>query len=151
MPFFCLLFTKFIFFSKNGAFSPFLCYNMSVILPGALGYGNCRKVSLGKQKLKEPTNKAEALTVRMKKEITYMTRGTCSRQINVQIEDGIIRSVQFVGGCNGNTKGISALVQGMKAEDVVKRLKGTDCAGRGPSCPDQLAHAIEEAIKDNDR
>ncbi len=82
----------------------------------------------------------------MTKSIVYTTHGTCSRQIQVQIEDGIIQSVQFVGGCNGNTKGISALVRGMKAEEVVKRLKGTDCGGRGTSCPDQLARAIEEAM-----
>ena len=87
----------------------------------------------------------------MTKNIVYTTHGTCSRQIQVQIEDGIIQSVQFVGGCNGNTKGISALVSGMKAEEVVKRLKGTDCGGRGTSCPDQLARAIEEAIKTDDR
>lgn len=87
----------------------------------------------------------------MTKNIVYTTHGTCSRQIQVQIEDGIIQSVQFVGGCNGNTKGISALVRGMKAEEVVKRLKGTDCGGRGTSCPDQLARAIEEAIKTDDR
>ena len=87
----------------------------------------------------------------MTKNIVYTTHGTCSRQIQVQIEDGIIQSVQFVGGCNGNTKGISALVCGMKAEEVVKRLKGTDCGGRGTSCPDQLARAIEEAIKTDDR
>lgn len=86
----------------------------------------------------------------MTKNIVYTTHGTCSRQIQVQIEDGIIQSVQFVGGCNGNTKGISALVRGMKAEEVVKRLKGTDCGGRGTSCPDQLARAIEEAIKTDD-
>ena len=87
----------------------------------------------------------------MTKSIVYTTHGTCSRQIQVQIEDGIIQSVQFVGGCNGNTKGISALVRGMKAEEVVKRLKGADCGGRGTSCPDQLARAIEEAIKTDDR
>lgn len=84
----------------------------------------------------------------MLKNIEYTTRGTCSRQIKVQIEDGIIKSVQFVGGCNGNTKGIASLVVGMKAEDVVTRLKGTDCNGRGTSCPDQLAIAIEQALRD---
>ena len=79
----------------------------------------------------------------MVKNIEYTTRGTCSRQIKVQIEDGIIQSVQFVGGCNG----IAQLVRGMRAEDVVEKLKGTDCGGRGTSCPDQLAKAIEEALK----
>ena len=83
----------------------------------------------------------------MTKTSVYKTQGVCSRQIDITIEDGIIRAVKFTGGCNGNTKGISSLVVGMKAEDVVKRLRGTDCGGRGTSCPDQLARAIEEMMK----
>jgi uncharacterized protein (TIGR03905 family) len=82
----------------------------------------------------------------MTKTIEYATKGTCSRQIKVQLTDGVIDSVQFVGGCNGNTKGIAQLVKGMKAEDVIARVKGTDCRGRGTSCPDQLALALEEAL-----
>lgn len=82
----------------------------------------------------------------MTKTIEYKTKGTCSRQINVQITDGIIDSVEFVGGCNGNTKGIAQLVKGMKAEDIIARVKGTDCRGRGTSCPDQLALALEAAL-----
>lgn len=82
----------------------------------------------------------------MTKNIEYKTKGTCSRQINVQITDGVIDSVEFIGGCNGNTKGIAQLVKGMKAEDVITRVKGTDCRGRGTSCPDQLALALEEAL-----
>ena len=82
----------------------------------------------------------------MTKNIEYKTKGTCSRQINVQITDGIIDSVEFVGGCNGNTKGIAQLVKGMKAEDIIARVKGTDCRGRGTSCPDQLALALEAAL-----
>jgi uncharacterized protein (TIGR03905 family) len=82
----------------------------------------------------------------MTKNIEYKTKGTCSRQINVQITDGVIDSVEFIGGCNGNTKGIAQLVKGMKAEDVIARVKGTDCRGRGTSCPDQLALALEEAL-----
>ena len=62
----------------------------------------------------------------MTKNIEYKTKGTCSRQINVQITDGVIDSVEFVGGCNGNTKGIAQLVKGMKAEDLIARVKGTD-------------------------
>lgn len=78
---------------------------------------------------------------------TYKPKGVCSRSISLDIDDAhIIQSVQFVGGCNGNTKGISSLVKGMKAEDVIERLRGIDCGGRGTSCPDQLANAIEEAI-----
>ena len=82
----------------------------------------------------------------MTKTIEYKTQGTCSRQINVQITDGVIDSVEFVGGCNGNTKGIAQLVKGMKAEDIIARVKGTDCRGRGTSCPDQLAKALEAAL-----
>ena len=82
----------------------------------------------------------------MTKNIEYKTKGTCSRQINVQITDGVIDSVEFVGGCNGNTKGIAQLVKGMKAEDIIARVKGTDCRGRGTSCPDQLALALEAAL-----
>ena len=94
--------------------------------------------------------KTEAHTITMVKNIEYTTHGTCSRQIKIQIEDGIVQSVQFIGGCNGNTKGIAQLVKGMKAEDVIEKLKGTDCGGRGTSCPDQLARAIEQALKANE-
>lgn len=84
----------------------------------------------------------------MIKTIDYKTQGTCSRSIHVEIEDGIINKVEVLGGCNGNTQGISKLVAGMKAEDVVRLLKGTDCGGRGTSCPDQLAKAIEKAMSE---
>ncbi len=77
----------------------------------------------------------------------YRTRRTCSRSITVEVdEQGIIQNVVFHGGCSGNTQGISALVKGMKAEEVIKRCKGIDCSGRGTSCPDQLALALEEMI-----
>ena len=74
---------------------------------------------------------------------TYECVGTCSRFINVAVEDGIIKEVRFMGGCHGNTQGIAALVKGMKVEDAISRIKGIDCGGRGTSCPDQLAHALE--------
>ncbi len=77
----------------------------------------------------------------------FRTRGTCSREITFDIEDGKLQNVRFLGGCNGNTKGITALVEGMDVTEVVKRLKGIDCNGRGTSCPDQLAHAVEEALQ----
>lgn len=73
----------------------------------------------------------------------YKTQGTCSTAINFEVKDGIIESVQFVGGCNGNTKGISALVQGMPVEEAIKRLKGITCGFKPTSCPDQLARALE--------
>ena len=78
--------------------------------------------------------------------IEYKTQGTCSRQINISVEDGIIQSVEFVGGCNGNTKGISQLVKGMKVEDVIERLENTKCGMRDTSCPDQLAKALKQAL-----
>ena len=77
----------------------------------------------------------------------YKTKGTCSQKIFFDIEDNKVKNVQFVGGCNGNLKGISRLLKGMKAEDVISRLEGVNCNGRGTSCPDQLAKALKEAIK----
>ena len=82
----------------------------------------------------------------MTKNIEFKTQGTCARQINIQITDGVIDSVQFIGGCNGNTKGIAQLVQGMKATDVIERVKGTKCGFKTTSCPDQLAKALEAAL-----
>lgn len=80
-------------------------------------------------------------------EFSYVPRGVCSRKIDVVIEDGVIQSVKFTGGCNGNTQGVAALARGMKVEDYIARCKGIDCAGRGTSCPDQLAQALEEALE----
>ena len=79
--------------------------------------------------------------------VEYTPKGVCSRKIEIDIENGIINKVRFVGGCNGNTQGISKLVEGMKAEEVISRLEGVNCNGRGTSCPDQLAKALKEAIK----
>lgn len=73
----------------------------------------------------------------------YKTSGTCSSSIDVEVKDGIIESVQFTGGCNGNLQGISALVKGMKVEDAIARLKGIRCGFKSTSCPDQLARALE--------
>ncbi len=75
--------------------------------------------------------------------LSYKTSGVCCRTITVEIEDEIIKSVYFEGGCNGNTKGISALVEGMKVEDVISRLEGVKCGFKGTSCPDQLAKALK--------
>ncbi|MBO4410753.1 MAG: TIGR03905 family TSCPD domain-containing protein [Lachnospiraceae bacterium] len=74
---------------------------------------------------------------------SYKTFGTCSREILFEIEGDTIQSVQFVGGCSGNTQGVSRLVAGMKIDDAIAKLKGIDCAGKGTSCPDQLARALE--------
>ena len=76
----------------------------------------------------------------------YKTKGTCSTMIDVELKDGVIDSVKFTGGCNGNLQGISALVKGMKAEEAINRLKGIRCGFKPTSCPDQLAHALEEMI-----
>ena len=75
----------------------------------------------------------------------YENRGTCSRQTIVELEDGIIKSCQIVGGCNGNTKGLCKLVEGMQAEDVIQRCKGITCGPKPTSCPDQLAKALMAA------
>lgn len=83
----------------------------------------------------------------MIRKITYPCVGTCSRQVDIEIDDQhIVRSVLFTGGCHGNTQGIAALVSGMKAEEAIARLEGIDCRGRGTSCPDQLARALKEAL-----
>ncbi len=79
----------------------------------------------------------------------YTPKGVCSRAIDVEVKDGIVQSVRFTGGCNGNTQGVSALIAGMKVEDAIARLKGIDCGGKGTSCPDQLALALEAAAAQN--
>ena len=72
----------------------------------------------------------------------YTTHGTCSRQIEIEMDGSIVRQVRFIGGCTGNTQGLSRLVEGMPAEEVIRRLKGIQCRA-GTSCPDQLARALE--------
>ena len=76
----------------------------------------------------------------------YKTKGTCSQRILFDLEDGIVKNVQYIGGCNGNLKGIGALVEGMNAEEVIERLSGTTCGMKPTSCPDQLARALKEAV-----
>ena len=78
--------------------------------------------------------------------IEYTHKGVCSRKITAEVEDGIVKSVVFTGGCNGNTQGVARLAQGMKVEDVIARLENVDCGGRGTSCPDQLAKALKQAL-----
>lgn len=73
---------------------------------------------------------------------SYRTSGTCSSQIDLEVEDGILKDVCFTGGCNGNLKGISALVKGMKIEEVISRLEGIRCGYKPTSCPDQLCQAL---------
>ncbi len=77
----------------------------------------------------------------------YKTSGTCSRYIEFELEDGIVHNVAFTGGCNGNLKSIGKLVEGMKVEDVIDKIQGVDCGGRGTSCGDQLAKALTAAME----
>ena len=78
----------------------------------------------------------------------YITSGVCSKQIHVELDDDkCVRNVSFVGGCNGNLKGIASLVEGMKAEDAITRLEGIRCGLKSTSCPDQLAKAIKKMMK----
>ena len=76
--------------------------------------------------------------------MVYRTKGTCSQQIPVDAENGVITSVEFIGGCAGNTAGIAKLVRGMKVDDVIRLLEGTTCGKRPTSCPDQLAKALKQ-------
>ncbi len=79
----------------------------------------------------------------MIRKTVYRCEGTCSQQIEIETEENIVRRVAFTGGCHGNTQGIAALVRGMRIDEAAARLKGIDCRGRGTSCPDQLARALE--------
>lgn len=76
----------------------------------------------------------------------YTPSGVCSRSIDFELENGIIKNVQFTGGCSGNTQGVAALVQGMSAEEAIRRLKGIRCGFKPTSCPDQLAKALEAEL-----
>ena len=75
---------------------------------------------------------------------TYKTHGVCSQMIHIETEGSTITSVQFVGGCNGNTKGVAALIKGMEIDEAISRLEGITCGPRKTSCPDQLARALKE-------
>lgn len=79
-------------------------------------------------------------------EYTFIPRGVCSRKITFEINDGIVSSVRFSGGCSGNTQGLAALAEGMKAEDVINKLSGIRCGFKLTSCPDQMAKAVKEAL-----
>ena len=84
----------------------------------------------------------------MSKTFVYRTRGTCSREITVTLDGDVIESVSFLGGCNGNLQGISSLVKGRKIADVIASLEGINCGGKGTSCPDQLAKALQAALNE---
>ena len=82
---------------------------------------------------------------------TYAPTGVCSSQIDLELEDDVIRSVAFTGGCNGNLQGISRLVTGMPAQEAIERLQGIQCGWKPTSCPDQLSKALTEALKESGR
>ena len=76
--------------------------------------------------------------------VTYRPQGVCSRQMTIEAEDGVIKSVEVVGGCNGNLQGITRLVEGMDVKEAISRLEGIHCGGKPTSCPDQLAQALKQ-------
>ncbi len=76
----------------------------------------------------------------------YRTKGVCSRMIKLELDGDIIRSVEFIGGCSGNTQGVARLVEGMKVDDAIARIEGIKCGPRSTSCPDQLAQALRQAV-----
>lgn len=77
----------------------------------------------------------------------YRTKGVCARSITFDIIDGVVTNVQFEGGCNGNTQGVSRLIEGMPVEEAIRRMEGIRCGFKGTSCPDQLAQALKEALQ----
>lgn len=77
----------------------------------------------------------------------FSPRGVCSQKMLIEVEDGVVKDLKVLGGCNGNLQGISSLVKGMKIEDVIARLDGIRCGMKGTSCPDQLAQALKEISK----
>ena len=81
----------------------------------------------------------------------YKTQGVCSRAIRIELEDGIIKNCEFEGGCNGNTQGICALVEGMDATEAIDRLEGITCGYKSTSCPDQLAQALTGILQKEGR
>ena len=79
----------------------------------------------------------------------YITSGVCSKEIDFEVVDGKIHNVKYLGGCNGNLKGVGALIEGMEIHEAISRLKGIKCGMKDTSCPDQLATALEKYLADN--
>ena len=79
----------------------------------------------------------------------YRPTGVCSQLLHVELDGTTIKNVEFLGGCNGNTKGLSSLVRGMDANEAISRLEGITCGSKATSCPDQLAHALRQALNEN--
>ena len=82
----------------------------------------------------------------MSQKIVYPTSGVCSQAIVIEMDGELVKSVEFIGGCQGNTKGVAALAAGISAKEVIARLEGVDCGRKGTSCPDQLARALKSIV-----
>ena len=78
--------------------------------------------------------------------IEFTPKGVCSRRMLVEVEDGVVKSLQVTGGCHGNLQGISKLVEGMTVEEVIRKMDGINCNGKGTSCPDKLAKALKQVV-----
>ena len=78
--------------------------------------------------------------------LTYTPKGVCARELQIDVEDGVIRSVAAKGGCDGNLKGIGALLRGMPVEEAIARIEGIHCGGKSTSCPDQIAQALKTLL-----
>ena len=79
-------------------------------------------------------------------EYSFKTSGTCAREVSFEVKDGKVYNIKFLGGCHGNTQGVSALAEGREVKELIKLLEGIICAGRGTSCPDQLSIALKKAL-----
>lgn len=77
---------------------------------------------------------------------TYYPKGTCSREIHVELDGNRIANIEVIGGCNGNLKGVAALLKGMNAQEAIARIRGITCGPKTTSCPDQISYAIEQAL-----
>ena len=82
--------------------------------------------------------------------MTYKTSGTCARAINFEVENNVVKNVQFVGGCSGNTQGVSRLIEGMNIDEAIRRMEGIRCGMKPTSCPDQLAKALKQYKEQQD-
>lgn len=76
----------------------------------------------------------------------YRPKGVCSQEMHIELDGDVIKSVEIIGGCHGNTQGVAALLKGMKVQDAIERMEGIDCRMRGTSCPDQLAKGLRQAL-----
>lgn len=83
----------------------------------------------------------------MRQHFTYVPHGVCSRRIDFDLDDGVVRDLCFEGGCSGNLQAVARLVEGMSVESAIERLSGIDCGGKGTSCPDQLTRALRRAVE----